>query len=227
MPNLPKTPQETFKAHIHEGNVSEVKAMLENGAAEIIHGEGVYSPSGQGNTPSLYHTFYAKKNRYELGKLLLDRGANVNDRGAYGDLMIYHAACGSTHLDHDLCRLMLSRGVDPTLINHECDLEYLTLQGPLHDVSHPEIARMLLSHGYSLHLRLPREEKCLPLGNVLRKLDLMHKNRAAKDDFYFNLIEVARTFILKGSPTENLSKTVPSLKEFALKWGWVELLYLT
>lgn len=180
-----------------------------------------FNASGRGEKGSLHLCSQAKHQGAEIARVLIHRGADVNDRDFLGHTPLYDAVSPFT-LHLELIKVLTEAGADVSLKNNvKHDMDYgLTA---LHSVNHPEAAKILIECGASLTEKSP--QGVLPLGHVLlracQQASLMNVPLRVK-----SLVEAANVMITNGSPTSKLSKSGPvkNVTEVACRYGWLELL---
>jgi len=118
--------------HLNFGHLDVVNLLLDNGAdINAVSKNKLVATPLQGSVVM---------KRLDLGKLLLDRGANVSPRGEEGTSPL-HEAAGSGQID--FAKLLLERGADVNARDDGGDTP-LTIA---FESKQPEIAKLLREHG--------------------------------------------------------------------------------
>ena len=113
-----------------EGNLEEVKSLLDRGAN--VNAEGVYKWTPLHRAALNGHT--------EVARLLIDRGANVNAENGAKQPPLHKAALNG---HREVAKLLIDRGarVDAEDVDKDTPLHWATSRG------HIEVARLLILHG--------------------------------------------------------------------------------
>jgi len=140
-----KAPESTPTSNVYEacqkGFADEVQKHIAAGADV-----NAKNPTDN-NTPLEVATSYKTFGQSEVVKLLIEKGANVNGKGAY-DRTALHVAAGNGRLD--LVAYLLKHGADPNATDRAGATPLSRLAENAEDEGDFKVAELLLKHGAAL-----------------------------------------------------------------------------
>jgi len=139
----PPQPADLLFMAVNEGNVQKVKSLLEKNTSP-----NVYGPLGW--TPLLYALNNRQPTKFEIAKLLIEHGADVNDPGKHNNGPPLVSASGYTIPDDpSLVRLMIEKGAK---VNEKSSFGYTALMSAA-GAGNTQILRLLLEKGADVTLK--------------------------------------------------------------------------
>jgi ankyrin repeat protein len=130
-----------FLDAVEAGDTAEAKSYLDKDPCLVAIGDIRYKAGGL--TPVLHMAI--DKNRPDIVKLLLSRGADVNSKNPLGELGPLHVAAGQGR--SEIIPILISFGADPD--GKRGNFRF----SPLCFASNADVAEILINYGADVHLR--------------------------------------------------------------------------